>query len=248
MINKIFDAFKRCFSILKSCKCKSSEQMSLLVPWCSFWIRFMVKHHHRRNVTSHHFFYYYVHHLVNLHTSVFSSYLHSPLVTSVKSVLRVTHVPHIRCLRWQSVRSFRKRFVYVPHCPAGPSLDCPLVIDPTGVLSFMLWLSWSSHFMLHLLDLSTPMIFQTNPLLSLIKKIIVSRWWKGFPLVSKRNLWRCISEERGWEAIIFAGSRLQKNRLIMGDDYDNPYHHQDQHCHHHNFHNCHQSPSRIIAL
>ena len=91
-------------------------------------------------------------------------------------------------------------------------------------------------------------IFQTNPLLSLIKKIIVSRWWKGFPLVSKRNRWRCISEERGWEAIIFAGSRLQKNRLIMGDDYDNPYHHQDQHCHHHNFHNCHQSPSRIIAL
>ena len=29
---------------------------------------------------------------------------------------------------------FRKRFVYVPHCPEGPGLDCPLVIDPTGVL------------------------------------------------------------------------------------------------------------------
>jgi len=27
----------------------------------------------------------------------------------------------------------RKRFVYVPHCPEGPGLDCPLVIDPTGV-------------------------------------------------------------------------------------------------------------------
>ena len=71
---------------------------------------------------------------------------------------------------------------------------------------------------------------------------------KDFHLSQKKNRWRCISEERGWEAIIFAGSRLQKNRLIMGDDYDNPYHHQDQHCHHHNFHNCHQSPSRIIAL
>ncbi|XP_023335944.1 FAD-dependent oxidoreductase domain-containing protein 1 isoform X2 [Eurytemora carolleeae] len=27
----------------------------------------------------------------------------------------------------------RKRYVYVPHCPQGPGLDCPLVIDPTGV-------------------------------------------------------------------------------------------------------------------
>lgn len=27
----------------------------------------------------------------------------------------------------------RKRYVYVPHCPGGPGLDCPLVIDPTGV-------------------------------------------------------------------------------------------------------------------
>jgi len=27
----------------------------------------------------------------------------------------------------------RKRYVYVPHCPTGPGLDCPLVIDPTGV-------------------------------------------------------------------------------------------------------------------
>jgi len=27
----------------------------------------------------------------------------------------------------------RKRYVYVPHCPAGPGMDCPLVIDPTGV-------------------------------------------------------------------------------------------------------------------
>jgi len=27
----------------------------------------------------------------------------------------------------------RKRYVYVPHCPDGPGLDCPLVIDPTGV-------------------------------------------------------------------------------------------------------------------
>ena len=27
----------------------------------------------------------------------------------------------------------RKRYVYVPHCPEGPGMDCPLVIDPTGV-------------------------------------------------------------------------------------------------------------------
>ena len=27
----------------------------------------------------------------------------------------------------------RKRFVFVPHCPGGPGMDCPLVIDPTGV-------------------------------------------------------------------------------------------------------------------
>jgi len=27
----------------------------------------------------------------------------------------------------------RKRYVYVPHCPSGPGMDCPLVIDPTGV-------------------------------------------------------------------------------------------------------------------
>jgi len=27
----------------------------------------------------------------------------------------------------------RKRYVYVPHCPTGPGLDCPLVIDPSGV-------------------------------------------------------------------------------------------------------------------
>ena len=27
----------------------------------------------------------------------------------------------------------RKRYVYVPHCPGGPGMDCPLVIDPTGV-------------------------------------------------------------------------------------------------------------------
>ena len=27
----------------------------------------------------------------------------------------------------------RKRYVYVPHCPTGPGMDCPLVIDPTGV-------------------------------------------------------------------------------------------------------------------
>jgi len=27
----------------------------------------------------------------------------------------------------------RKRYVYVPHCPPGPGMDCPLVIDPTGV-------------------------------------------------------------------------------------------------------------------
>ena len=27
----------------------------------------------------------------------------------------------------------RKRFVYVPHCPDGPGMDCPLVIDPCGV-------------------------------------------------------------------------------------------------------------------
>ena len=27
----------------------------------------------------------------------------------------------------------RKRYVYVPHCPEGPGMDCPLVIDPCGV-------------------------------------------------------------------------------------------------------------------
>jgi len=27
----------------------------------------------------------------------------------------------------------RKRYVYVPHCPGGPGMDCPLVIDPCGV-------------------------------------------------------------------------------------------------------------------
>ena len=27
----------------------------------------------------------------------------------------------------------RKRYVYVPHCPGGPGMDCPLVIDPSGV-------------------------------------------------------------------------------------------------------------------
>jgi len=27
----------------------------------------------------------------------------------------------------------RKRFVYVTHCPEGPMLDCPFVIDPSGV-------------------------------------------------------------------------------------------------------------------
>ena len=26
----------------------------------------------------------------------------------------------------------RKRYVYVPHCPEGPGMDCPLVIDPSG--------------------------------------------------------------------------------------------------------------------
>jgi len=27
----------------------------------------------------------------------------------------------------------RKRYVYVPHCPQGPGMDCPLLVDPTGV-------------------------------------------------------------------------------------------------------------------
>ncbi len=26
----------------------------------------------------------------------------------------------------------RKRFVYNIHCPDGPGLDCPLVVDPSG--------------------------------------------------------------------------------------------------------------------
>ena len=26
----------------------------------------------------------------------------------------------------------RKRYVYNVHCPGGPGLDCPLVVDPTG--------------------------------------------------------------------------------------------------------------------
>jgi hypothetical protein len=26
----------------------------------------------------------------------------------------------------------RKRYVYNVHCPSGPGLDCPLVVDPTG--------------------------------------------------------------------------------------------------------------------
>ena len=28
---------------------------------------------------------------------------------------------------------FRKRFVYVVHCPNGPTLDAPLTVDPSGV-------------------------------------------------------------------------------------------------------------------
>ena len=28
----------------------------------------------------------------------------------------------------------RKRYVYVPHCPEGPGMDCPLVIDPSGTV------------------------------------------------------------------------------------------------------------------
>ncbi|XP_076454623.1 FAD-dependent oxidoreductase domain-containing protein 1-like [Babylonia areolata] len=27
----------------------------------------------------------------------------------------------------------RKRYVYVVHCPTGPTLDCPLLVDPSGV-------------------------------------------------------------------------------------------------------------------
>ena len=38
----------------------------------------------------------------------------------------------------------RKRYVYVPHCPGGPGLDCPLVIDPTGV--YFRWFSILSWF------------------------------------------------------------------------------------------------------
>ena len=26
----------------------------------------------------------------------------------------------------------RKRYVYNIHCPTGPGIDCPLVVDPTG--------------------------------------------------------------------------------------------------------------------
>lgn len=29
--------------------------------------------------------------------------------------------------------SYRKRYVYVNHCPDGPMLDCPFVIDPSGL-------------------------------------------------------------------------------------------------------------------
>ena len=27
----------------------------------------------------------------------------------------------------------RKRYVYVPHCPQGPGMDCPLLVDPSGM-------------------------------------------------------------------------------------------------------------------
>ena len=27
----------------------------------------------------------------------------------------------------------RKRYVYVVHCPDGPGLNCPMVIDPSGL-------------------------------------------------------------------------------------------------------------------
>ncbi len=39
----------------------------------------------------------------------------------------------------------RKRFVYNIHCPDGPGLDCPLVIDPTG--TYFRREGWGNHYL-----------------------------------------------------------------------------------------------------
>ena len=37
----------------------------------------------------------------------------------------------VRCVRLPVEP--RKRYVYVVHCPDGPGLDCPMLIDPSGL-------------------------------------------------------------------------------------------------------------------
>ena len=39
----------------------------------------------------------------------------------------------------------RKRYVYNVHCPGGPGLDCPLVIDPSG--TYFRREGWSNHYL-----------------------------------------------------------------------------------------------------
>ena len=39
----------------------------------------------------------------------------------------------------------RKRYVYNIHCPTGPGIDCPLVIDPTG--AYFRRDGWSNHYL-----------------------------------------------------------------------------------------------------
>ena len=39
----------------------------------------------------------------------------------------------------------RKRFVYNVHCPNGPGLDCPLVVDPTG--TYFRREGWGNHYL-----------------------------------------------------------------------------------------------------
>lgn len=38
---------------------------------------------------------------------------------------------HLKCAA--NISAFRKRYVYVVHCPEGPGLDMPFLIDPSGV-------------------------------------------------------------------------------------------------------------------
>ena len=36
-------------------------------------------------------------------------------------------------LKWDPFHVSRKRYVFVVHCPNGPGLDCPMLIDKSGL-------------------------------------------------------------------------------------------------------------------